>query len=210
MDPVIIASIIGAISTVSAAIIGCFQVDTCKRKIHSLEEASFVRFMRGGENLKDILPRVNTICMYTVNSFELLNSLNTTLEQNPNLKIKKMTILVRKKSNESVEDNAVLERIITLWKKWVDEKRIKKLKIIAYDHDPDHYYTIIGDRLVFCGQVMFDETKPTNTNVDYIPLVFTDETNIGQQVIRNYQKHFDNAMQRYKHTGLLFDSESET
>lgn len=207
MDPEIIAAIIGFLGTILAAFIGCFQIGKCKREIRSLEERSFVRFIREGENFKEILPRVNSICMYTVNSFELRNSLNTTLEQNPNMKIKKITILVRKKTDESEEDNDVLERIITLWKKWVDEKRIKKLEIIAYDHDPDHYYTIIGDRLVFCGQVMFDTVKPTGTTIDYSPLVFTDETTIGQQVIRNYQKHFNNAVQRYKSTGLLYSSE---
>lgn len=210
MDSEIIAAVIGFLGTVSAAVIGCFQVDKYKREIHSLKETSFVRFIREGENFKEFLPRVNSICMYTVNSFELLNSLNTTFEQNPSIKIKKITIMVRKKIDESTEDNDVLERIITLWKKWVDEKRIKKLEIIAYDHDPDHYYTIIGDRLVFCGQVLFDAVKPTGTTVDYLPLVFTDETTIGQQVISNYQKHFDNAVQRYKSTGLLFNSECKS
>lgn len=128
------------------------------------------------------------------------------LEQDQKMNINKITILVRKKIDESNEDIATLNEIIELWKRWVVAKRIKKLEIIAYDHDPDHYYTIMGNRLVFCGQVMFDATKPTGTTIDYLPLVFFDNTDIGRQVIKNYQKHFDNAVQKYKSKGLLYSS----
>ena len=206
MDPEVIAAIVGFFGTVIAAIIGRTQVRAYKKKMRSLEDVSFVRFMRPGETFKEFLPLVNSISMYTINSFELLNSLNTMLEQNPNITIKKITILLRKKDNETEEDLVVLEQIITLWRKWVDKKRIKNLEIIAYDHDPNHYYTLIGDNIVFCGQVMFDTSKPTGTTVNCLPLVFTNGNDIGQQVIKNYQMHFNNAYNKYKSTGLLYSS----
>ena len=85
-----------------------------------------------------------------------------------------------------------------------EKGRIKKLTIIAYDHDPDCYYTLLGDRLVFWGHVYFDENKPTQTDVDYTPLIFTDDNKVGQRVIKNFQKHFDNMVNRYKHTATLY------
>lgn len=209
MEPEIVAAIIGWTATVITAILGLLQNKRNKGQIRSLEQNSFVRFIRVGENFKDILPRVKSICMYTVNSYELLNSINTTLEQNPSITIKKLTIMVRKKSDESETDLAVLNTVVSLWGEWVNKKRIGQLEIISYDHDPDHYYTIIGDRLVFCGQVLFDSAKPTGTTINYIPLVFTDETELGQQVISNYQIHFNNALEKYRPTGVLYSSLSD-
>lgn len=207
MDPQVIAALVGFCGTIIAAIIGRIKIGECKKKIRSLEDASFVRFMRPGESFTEILPLVDSISMYTVNSFEVLHSLNTTLEQNPNISIKKITILVRNKDNETAEDATVLSQIIGLWKQLVDRGRIKSLEIIAYNHDPDHYYTLIGDSTAFCGQVMFDPMKPTGTTVNYLPLVFTSGNDIGQQVIKNYHAHFENAYSKYKDTGLLYTSE---
>ncbi len=80
------------------------------------------------------------------------------------------------------------------------------MTIIGYDHDPNHYYSIIGDKFVFAGQICFDDTKPTGTNVNYSPLVFGDNTSIGKQVIKNYHSHFDNAMKKYKDDLTLYSS----
>ena len=111
-------------------------------------------------------------------------------------------ILVRKKANVTKEDSDILNNIISIWKRWVLENRIKELTIIGYDHDPDHYYTIIGDELVFMGHVFFDETKPTKTNVNYSPLVCCNDTNLGKDIIQNCKQHF-------KGQNTLYDSSKE-
>lgn len=142
--------------------------------------------------------------MYTVNSHELLNKMNTILEQNPRITIRKLTILVRKKAQETESDRTILNTNISLWESLKEKGRIKNLTIIAYDHDPDCYYTLLGNRLVFFGHVYFDPGKPTQTVVDYTPLIFTDDNEVGQRVIKNYQKHFDNMVNRYQNTSTLY------
>lgn len=149
---------------------------------------------------------MKTISAYTVNSYEIYNKLNTILEQNPRMSIRKVTLLVRKKENETPNDIEILNRNIELWKRLVQENRIKELVIIAYDHDPDHYYTILGNRLLFCGQVLFDKSLPTGTKVDYLPLVYDNSTKLGRQIIKNYQHHFDNIVQQYRCEATLFKS----
>lgn len=206
MSVEIIAAIIGFFGAVIAAVIGRIKFNKYQQQINSLEENSFIRFMRPGENFNNLLNRVDEICMYTVNSFEILNVLNLVLEQNTNISIKKLIIFVRKKIDENENDLAILENNINRWKYLVDNGKIKHLEIISYDHDPDHYYTIIGDRLVFFGQILFDNKKPTGTTINYSPLVVTDDNTVGQQIIKNYQNHFDNAVKKYKHTSLQFNS----
>lgn len=206
MEPEITAAIIGWATAITQFAFGTIQNKRNKGQIHALEQNSSVRFLQPNETFKDILPRVKSICMYTVNSYQLRNSINMILEQNPSITIKQITIMVRKKADECEAYLTELNTLIALWAEWVNKKRIKKLEIISYDHDPDHYYTILGDRLVFCGQVMFDTTKPTGTTIDYRPLVFTGETELGQQVIKNYQHHFDNTLKKYRSTGTLYSS----
>lgn len=203
----IIAALIGFAATIFAAIIALLGVVLSikyKKELKSYAGTSFVRFIAHDEDFRELLSRVDSIFAYTVNSHEIFNKLNTILEQNPNLSIRNFTLLVRKKPDEKPEDIDILNRIIALWERLVEEKRIKNLVIISYDHDPDHYYTLFGRRLVFCGQVLFDETRPTGTKVDYLPLVFENTNKLGKQVIKNYQHHFNNVVERYKNTSTLF------
>lgn len=154
MHPEVIAAFINFLGTIIAAIIAFVSVIFSlkyKKQIKSYAKESFVRFLSQDENFKDILSKVKTISAYTVNSYEIYNKLNTILEQNPRMSIRKVTLLVRKKENETPNDIEILNRKIELWKRLVQENRIKELVIIAYDHDPDHYYTILGNRLLFCG-----------------------------------------------------------
>lgn len=206
----IIVALIGAAATIIAAAIGYLKTNKYKRDAISFRESSFVRFLKPNESFDALVPKVKSICMYTINSYELLNKVNTMLEQNKKMTIKNLTILVRKKDDESEEDLAILNNNISLWENLKRNGRIKKLTIISYKHDPDQYYTILGDRLVFCGHVFFDSSKPTNTTVDYTPLVFIDENEVGQRVIQNYQKHFDNMVKQYRDVSTLYPISKRT
>lgn len=211
MPTEIISSLIDFSGTIIASIIAFISLiysRNCKKQRDSYKKGSFVRFLSQEENFKDILAKVKTISSYTVNSHEIYNKLNTILEQNSRMSIGNVTLLVRKKANETSEDSNILNRNIELWKRLVRENKIQKLTIIAYDHDPDHYYTILGNRLMFCGQVLFAETIPTGTKVDYTPLVFDNSNKLGKQVIKNYQLHFDNIVQKYQAQATLFDSKN--
>lgn len=177
-----------------------------KKQIKSYAKESFVRFLSQDENFKDVLTKVKTISAYTVNSYEIYNKLNTILEQNPQMSIEKIILLVRKKVNEKSDDLQILNRNIELWGRLVQENKIKKLTIIAYDHDPDHYYTILGNKILFCGQVLFDKSLPTGTKVDYLPLVYDNSNKLGKQIIKNYQHHFDNIVKQYQAENTLFNS----
>lgn len=204
MSENIIVALIGLAGTIIAATIGSIRANKYKHEAASYKETSYVRFLEPNESFSTLIPKVKHICMYTVNSHELLNKLNTILEQNPRIVIKQLTILVRKKAQEKESDITILNTNLSLWESLKEKGRIKKLTIIAYDHDPDCYYTLLGDRLVFWGHVYFDENKPTQTDVDYTPLIFTDDDKVGQRVIKNFQKHFDNMVNRYKHTATLY------
>lgn len=204
MSENIIVALIGLAGTIIAAVIGNIRAKKYKYEATSYKESSYVRFLEPNESFLALLPKVKHICMYTVNSHELLNKMNTILEQNPGIKIRQLTILVRKKAQETESDITILNTNISLWESLKKKGRIKNLTIIAYDHDPDCYYTLLGNRLVFFGHVYFDESKPTQTVVDYTPLIFTDDNEVGQRVINNYQKHFDNMVNRYKNTSTLY------
>ena len=166
-------------------------------------EQAGIHYLEAGENFNDLWLSVNEICMYTVNSYELYNRINALLEQKANSNINKLTILVRKKIDETEEDLSTLKDIIDFWKKWVEKGRIRKLTIIGYNYDPDHYYTILGDKVVFSGHVYFDESKPTKTNISYSPIVFSNDTEIGRQAIKNFRAHFDNVAQRFEQSLTL-------
>lgn len=194
----------GAVCTIIAAVIGKVKVNRYRQEAESYRDKSYVRFLEPNESFSALIPKVKQICMYTVNSHELLNKVNTILEQNPKLTIEQLTILVRKKAQERESDITILNTNISLQKSLREKGRIKKLTIIAYDHDPDCYYTLLGSRLVFFGHVYFDESKPTQTTVDYLPLIINDDNEVGQQVIKNFQKHFDNMVDRYKDTLTLY------
>ena len=181
----------------------CSAYRRSKRNSHNSNEDLGIHFLNEEENFSNIALGVNDICMYTLNSYEMYNITNTLLEQRPDSNIKNLTILVRKKKDETPKDLENLNNIISMWKRWAEKGRIKKLTIIGYDHDPDHYYTILGDKVVITGHVLFDNSKPTDTNVDYTPLVFTNETSVGREAICNFRQHFDNAVEKYRHTGTL-------
>ena len=201
-------AIIVAVITSITAIISHKKMKKCEKECATLSDKLFVRFLKPGENFQDILSKVDTICLYTVNSFELLNSTNKILEQNKNMFLNNVIILLRKKANETEADATILDNIINQWIRLEKQKRIRHLIIISYDHDSDHYYTLIGDEVVFFGQVLFDDTKPTGTNVNYLPLVFDNNTEIGRQVISNYKDHFKNVVNKYKDTSTIYDSQN--
>ena len=208
LDSTVIAALIGAFATIISALIGIIANRATRKKLKNLSnDNAYITFLKAEQNFNHLLGSVSKVLMYTVNSYELLSRINFALEQNKTLKIKKLIIMVRKKPNEVQEDLDILSNIINQWKKWNAKKRIKSLTIISYDHDPDHYYTIIGERVVFAGQVLFDDTKPTGTKVDYLPLVFNDESEAGKQVIKNYKNHFENIVLRYKEKHTLFSSD---
>lgn len=207
MSDVVVAALIGSLGTLIAAIIGFFTNISLKKKVNYFSNNNaYARFLKPDENFSYLLGKAKRISMYTVNSHELLNEINKILERNSNIMIKKLVIMVRMKANETKADLDILKNNIRQWENWVNKKRIKNLTIIGYNHDPDHYYTIIEDRIVFAGQILFDKNKPTGTNVDYLPLVFSDESEVGKQVIKNYQRHFDNVVSNYKDSLTLYDS----
>ena len=204
MSENIIVALIGLVGTIITAVVGNIKIKKYKLEAASYKEKSYVRFLEPNESFSALIPEVKHICMYTVNSHELLNKVNTIMEQNPRITIRKLTILVRKKAQETESDITILNTNISLWKSLKEKGKIKDLTIIAYDHDPDCYYTLLGNRLVFFGHVYFDKSKSTQTAVDYTPLIFTDDNEVGQRVIQNYQKHFDNMVNRYKDTSTLY------
>lgn len=201
MSDILIAAFITGGCAIIAAVIGycgTYRILRLKNSICFLDET---------EDFRDILRNSTSICTYTVNSYELLNELNSLLERNQNIDLNEVKILVRRKENECESDIYLLNNIISNWKNLVDRKRIKRLLIIGYDHNPDHYYTIIDDKIAFSGQVLFDKTKPTGTTINYSPLVFRGHTRVGKQVILNYQNHFNNTIKEYEEKLKLFSSE---
>lgn len=202
MTDTILAAIIGFVATITGVLLTAFFTNRKNR-------SRGIYLLRPDDNFDDLLGSVHEILMYTVNSFELSNRVNTLLEQKSNVSLQKLTILVRNKDNETKEDIANLNDVISIWKRWVTEGRIRELNIIGYDYDPDHYYTILGNELVFTGHVYFDDTKPTGTHIDYSPLIFRDDTKLGRDVIKNYRHHFNQLVNRYKDR-CLYTSERAT
>lgn len=208
MDAEIWAALITSIAAVIVAIINKIDTKKYRREVNSyMTDNSFVRFWRKNDVFNTKLLLEERICMYTVNSFEMRNNINQILSQNPKIIIKNIILLVRRKPDEKSEDVKQLDDIIAMWQGLVRAGRIKKLEIIKYDHDSDHYYTLFGNRFAMCGHVYSDSTKPTGTSVDYIPTVITDENEIGQQLIDNFQKHFDNLVATYKQTSVVYTYE---
>lgn len=199
MSDVIISALIAASATIIAALIG--EHFLYKKRTENYK--SSIGFLKENDNYKDLLHDSRTCCMYTVNSYELLNELNLLLERNEEICLNEVNILVRKKHDETVEDINSLNSIIDLWKRLFEKGKIRKLSIIGYDHDPDHYYTIIDDKVVFCGQVLFDKTKPTGTTIEYVPLVILGKNEVEKRIIKNYQNHFDNVVEKYKEISNL-------
>ena len=139
------AAFIGFCGTIIAAVIAFVSVIItlkCKKRMKLSTEQSFARFLTQKDCLKEIIANVESISAYTVNSHEIYNKLNTIFEQNPMIAIERVTLLVRKKADEKSKDIDLLNQNIELWKVLVQKQKIKNLTIIAYDHDPDHYYTL--------------------------------------------------------------------
>lgn len=191
INPTVIAAIIGAIIGAIGSIFGIyFKYQLSKGKVSN----KGIYYLDSNNNFEDIISGVDTIRMYTVNSYELVNRINALLEQKPEISLNNVVVLVRRKSTESAEDIQYLDTIISIWRRWTQKGRIRKLLILSYDHDPDHYYTIIGDHLVFTGHVFFDNSRPTGTTINYKPLLFCNDTNLGREVIEQYKKHFEHLV----------------
>lgn len=207
MSDSIIAAIITGVLAVVASILtfflGLLHNKSKIKKLEKLSNNAYITFLTSDNELNYYLTKANFIYMYTVNCYELYNKLNTILEQNSEIIIKKLVIMVRKKENEKKSDLDTLDTIALQWRNWFNKKRIKEIKMISYDHDPDHYYTIIGDKVVFAGQVFFDDSRPTGTSINYSPILFTDNSKDGGKVIENYTKHFENVLYKYKNNVLL-------
>ena len=204
MSETLVAAILGLFSGIIPTLLGAyFAYRRSKRNWHNSNEDQGIHFLKEGENFNNLALSVSEICMYTVNSYAMYNMTNTLLEQRPDSCIDRLTILVRKKGTETPEDLDALNNIISMWKKWAEKGRIRKLTIIGYDHDPDHYYTIFGDKVAITGHVLFDGSKPTGTNVNYSPLVFSNETSVGREAIRNFRQHFNNVVEKYRHDATL-------
>lgn len=201
MTDTIIAAIIGFVATITGVLLTAFFTKGKNR-------SRSIYILKTNDSFDDLMSSVDEIFMYTVNSFELSNRVNTLLELKPNVNLQKFTILVRNKDNETKEDIANLNNAISIWKRWISEGRIRELNIIGYDYDPDHYYTILGDELLLTGHVYFDDTKPTGTNIDYSPLVFCNDTRLGREVIKNFKNHFSQLVNRYKDK-CLYTSEDK-
>lgn len=211
MTDTIIAALItggaGLLTTVAAALFGIARNRSTKSKLAAISRKNaYVELLEPGHDFSHIARNVKSISLYTVNSHEFLNRVNLFLEQDRQATISKLTILVRRKEFESDTDLLLLNNNIAQWKNWLEKKRIKKLLIIGYNYDPDHYYAILGDRMVITGQVLFDDTKPTGTTVNYLPLVFSDGSAAGKQVIASYRDHFNNVTNYFQEEHTLFDS----
>lgn len=204
MSENILIALINFLGLIVAAIIGALGT-IFTQNIIKANKYKGIYYLEKGENFNELLSTTEKICMYTVNSFQLCNSINMLLEQDNTINIQQIIILVRKKENETPEDIEILNNINSIWIDWVKKGRIRKLLILGYDHDPDHYYTILGDRVVFTGHVFFDNTRPTGTNINYSPLVFFNDTDLGKKVIKKYQQHFDHLVDKYK-TNVLYCS----
>lgn len=210
MSDVIIAAFIGAAGTIIGVLATHLLENRKKKKVENSinEKKEILSFAEFSGDLNRLMGKMRTLQMYTVNSYVLCNQINMFLQQNPDVTLEKIEIMVRKKDDESESDLRRLDDIINNWQSLVENKRIKKLTIIGYDHDPDHHYTLIGDEAVFFGQVIFDDSKPTGTDVDYRPIIIRNDTEAGRTIIKNYQKHFDNVVERYKDRLTLYTTES--
>ena len=207
----IIAAIISAIAAIVVGIFGIVKNKDKKQKLEKLStQHAYANFLddKIERNIYNLLHSLSRISMFTVNSFEMKNRFNVFFERNKALEINELDILVRKKSDESESDKKILDDIVAQWIGWYRKDRIKKLKIVSYDHDPEQFYTVFGDKIMFSGQVFFDSTKPTGTNINYSPVVYNGDSEDGLKIIKMYRKHFDNILAHYEKKGfVLFNSE---
>lgn len=204
MSDTIVAAIIGVIGIIIGALVNKILLNIKVR-----EKGIYYLKPNQNQDFDNLLTSVEEIRMYTVNSYELCNRVNTLLEQRENVFLRKLTILIRKKDTETVKDIEIINNVISIWKRWELEGRIRELTIIGYKNDPDHYYTILGDKLVFTGHVFFDDSKPTGTNISYRPLICCNNTELGRKIIRNYKKHFDHIVDKYQSENTIYSSEKD-
>ena len=127
MSENIIVALIGLVGTIITAVVGNIKIKKYKHEAASYKEKSYVRFLEPNESFSAQIPEVKHICMYTVNSHELLNKVNTIMEQNPRITIRKLTILVRKKAQETESDITILNTNISLWKSLKEKGKIKDI-----------------------------------------------------------------------------------
>ena len=215
MDPQVFAAIITAVGGIIAAIVSSViaviqgnEKKKYKSEVAALMGSAAVRIWGPNDVFNKKLLLEDRICLYTVNSFEMRNTLNQILNQNPDIAINNLILLVRKKGNESAKETDQLNDILKLWQEMVRVGKIKRLEIITYSHDPDHYYSIFGDRFVLCGHVYFDDRMPTGTTVDYVPSVITDDNVIGQQLIQKFQKHFDVLVKNHSTNSSVYTNKA--
>ncbi|GHU80289.1 hypothetical protein FACS1894191_5200 [Clostridia bacterium] len=217
MSDTIIVAIIGVVAavapTVAAAILGRKNAISKSKLKDLLKSHAYIEFFspKLEPSFIDAMARAPRVKMFTVNSYELLNRVNSSFEHDASFYIRELYIMVRKKVDESENDIRNLDSNIKQWKRWLTNGRIAKLKIVYYDQDAQHTYTLIGNSILFTGVVYFDQSKPTHTNVDYDPIVFYGDNSEGAKVIERFDKQFDNFLDFYeKKGGLLFDSSNVT
>ncbi|MBD5518764.1 MAG: hypothetical protein HDR07_09885 [Lachnospiraceae bacterium] len=110
MTDTIIAAIIGFVATITGVLLTAFFTKGKNR-------SRSIYILKTNDSFDDLMSSVDEIYMYTVNSFELSNRVNTLLELKPNVNLQKFTILVRNKDNETKEDIANLNNAISIWKR---------------------------------------------------------------------------------------------
>lgn len=197
---IVIGAIIGALGVIVAEVI------RKPKKQKKDSNPNSIRYVKADEELFNKLSSVQCVYMYSVNSYALYNYTNAYLEQNPDVTIDKIILIVRRKKNESKTDVDALNQLIGNWHRLVVKSRIKSLKIIGNPHDINHYYTIMGDDLVFSGMVYHDDRLPSKTNVDYTPLLVTKESELGRTIIKRYKEHFDHTVEMFEKYYTYYDS----
>ena len=59
---------------------------------------------------------------------------------------------------------------------------------------------------MFLGLVKVNDSLPTNTDVDYRPIFFDSNSNIGREMIQKYTNHFDELVERFGPENTVYDS----
>ncbi len=156
------------------------------------------------EKAKNILAshQIENFKLYAISSAywqDVLNSIE-------NINIKNCTILIRKNDslNSEIYENEVA-RTIEKWKVLRIQGKIHSLKIIAYNHIPDHYFALFDKTVIVTGFNNFDETDSTqqygSRNAHYI---FNDDAE-NDKIIEAFDEHFENYVLQYKNN-LVYDS----
>lgn len=200
-------AIIGALGTIIGAVIGALGSKVKGSKESVPENLSGIRLMNDRENPCALVTEVPRSSFFSVNAYTIYNFVKAQIMLKPHAVINDITIVVRKKPDENQRDLAVLKQVIENWHALVTNGKIKKLKIVSTPHDINHYYAVMGTKQMFLGLVMHDDNLPTGTDVDYQPIFFSGDSEIGREMILKYQGHFNNVVARFEGENTLYDSE---